>query len=30
MQILIMGDEFGNIECWQMGQFIEALVFTKV
>ena len=29
-QILIIGDQFGNIECWQMGQLIESLVFTKV
>ncbi len=29
-QVIILGDEFGNIDCWLMTQFIEALMFTKV
>lgn len=29
-QILILGDEFGNIECWNLSEFIEVLTLNKV
>ena len=29
-QILLLGDEFGNIEGWLLSEFVEALMLTKV
>jgi hypothetical protein len=29
-QLLLLGDEFGNIKGWSLSDFLEALVLTRV
>jgi hypothetical protein len=29
-QLLLLADEFGNIKGWNLGDFLEALVLTRV
>jgi hypothetical protein len=29
-QILLLGDEFGNIQGWLLSRFLDALALTKI